>query len=130
MSTLDFCLAWVTSRRSKYSRRTSFIRGVMCLIRPPATTTTPGSACEAISAATSAVRERKELSYKKWAKRLTKYYSLIEKYFSPSLIVIGGGVSRKSDNFVPFIDIDTPIVPAKLRNEAGIIGAAYYASTK
>ena len=80
--------------------------------------------------ASSAVRERKELSYKKWAKRLTKYYSLIEKYFSPSLIVIGGGVSRKSDNFVPFIDIDTPIVPAKLRNEAGIIGAAYYASTK
>lgn len=69
-------------------------------------------------------------SYKKWAKRLTKYYSLIEKYFSPSLIVIGGGVSRKSDNFVPFIDIDMPIVPAKLRNEAGIIGAAYYASTK
>ena len=80
--------------------------------------------------ASSAVRERKELSYKKWAKRLTKYYRLIEKYFSPSLIVIGGGVSRKSDNFVPFIDIDTPIVPAKLRNEAGIIGAAYYASTK
>ena len=39
-------------------------------------------------------------------------------------------MSRKSDNFVPFIDIDTPIVPAKLRNEAGIIGAAYYARTK
>ena len=80
--------------------------------------------------ASSAIRENEELGYKKWAKRLTKYFSLIEKYFSPSLIVIGGGVSRKSDNFVPFIDIDTPIIPAKLRNEAGIIGAAYYASTK
>ena len=55
--------------------------------------------------ASSAIRENEELGYKKWAKRLTKYYSLIEKYFSPSLIVIGGGVSRKSDNFVPFIDI-------------------------
>ena len=80
--------------------------------------------------AASSIREKLDMGYKKWAKRLTKYYSLIEKYFSPSLIVIGGGVSRKSDNFVPFIDIDTPIVPAKLRNEAGIIGAAYYASTK
>ncbi len=56
------------------------------------------------------MRERKELSYKKWAKRLTKYYSLMEKYFNPDLIVIGGGVSRQSDKFVPFIDIKTPIV--------------------
>lgn len=80
--------------------------------------------------ASSGVREREELSYKKWAKRLTKYYGLMEKYFSPELFVVGGGVSKKSDSFLPLIDIDTPIVPAKLRNEAGIVGAAYYASTK
>ncbi|KAB7791462.1 polyphosphate--glucose phosphotransferase [Bifidobacterium leontopitheci] len=78
----------------------------------------------------SAVREKKDLGYKKWAKRLTRYYRLIEKYFSPSLIVVGGGVSRQSDKFLPYIDIETPMVPAKLRNEAGIIGAAYYATTK
>ncbi|RSX56379.1 polyphosphate--glucose phosphotransferase [Bifidobacterium samirii] len=80
--------------------------------------------------ASSGVREREELSYKKWAKRLTKYYGLMEKYFSPELFVVGGGVSRQSAKFLPHIDIKTPIVPAKLRNEAGIVGAAYYASTK
>lgn len=78
----------------------------------------------------SAVRERENLGYKKWAKRLTKYYGLMEKYFNPDLFVVGGGVSRQSDRFLPYIDINTPIVPAKLRNEAGIIGAAYYATTK
>ncbi len=80
--------------------------------------------------AASSVREREDLGYKKWAKRLTKYYSLMEKYFNPDLFVVGGGVSRHSDKFLPHIDIKTPIVPAKLRNEAGIVGAAYYASTK
>lgn len=80
--------------------------------------------------ASSAVREREGLGYKKWAKRLTKYYSLMEKYFSPELFVVGGGVSRMSEKFLPYIDIKTPIVPATLRNEAGIIGAAYYASTR
>ena len=80
--------------------------------------------------ASSGVREREELSYKKWAKRLTKYYGLMEKYFSPELFVVGGGVSRQSAKFLPYVDIKTPIVPAKLRNEAGIVGAAYYASTK
>ena len=68
--------------------------------------------------------------YKKWAKRLTKYYSLMEFYFDPQLFVVGGGVSRVSEKFLPYIDIKTPIVAAKLHNEAGIIGAAYYASTK
>lgn len=80
--------------------------------------------------AASSAREREELSYKKWAKRLTKYYGLMEKYFNPDLFVVGGGVSRHSDKFLPFVDIKTPIVPAKLRNEAGIVGAAYFASTK
>ena len=80
--------------------------------------------------ASSGVREREGLGYKKWAKRLTKYYSLMEFYFDPQLFVVGGGVSRVSEKFLPYIDIKTPIVAAKLHNEAGIIGAAYYASTK
>ena len=67
---------------------------------------------------------------KKWAKRLTKYYGLMEKYFNPDLFTVGGGVSRQSEKFLPYVDIKTPIVPAKLRNQAGIVGAAYYASTK
>ena len=80
--------------------------------------------------ASSAVRENEELGYKKWAKRLTKYYGLMEKYFNPDLFTVGGGVSRQSDKFLPYVDIKTPIVPATLRNQAGIVGAAYYASTK
>lgn len=80
--------------------------------------------------AASSVKDKEDLSYKQWAKRLTKYYGLLEKYFNPDLFVVGGGVSRDSEKFLPFVKIDTKIVPAKLRNEAGIIGAAYYATTK
>ncbi|KFF31310.1 polyphosphate--glucose phosphotransferase [Bifidobacterium bombi] len=80
--------------------------------------------------ASSGVRDKQSLGYKKWAKRLTKYYSLLELYFSPELFVVGGGVSRMSEKFLPYVDVQTPMVPATLRNEAGIIGAAYYATTK
>ncbi|RBP98387.1 polyphosphate glucokinase [Bifidobacterium aemilianum] len=80
--------------------------------------------------AASSIREAEGLGYKKWAKRLTKYYGMLEKYFNPDLFIVGGGVSRMSERFLPYIDIKTPIIPATLRNEAGIIGAAYYATTK
>lgn len=80
--------------------------------------------------AASSVREKLDMGYKKWAKRLTKYYGLMEKYFNPDLFVVGGGVSRVSEKFLPHIDIKTPIVVATLHNEAGIIGAAYYAMQK
>ncbi|MGL5826559.1 MAG: polyphosphate--glucose phosphotransferase [Nocardioides sp.] len=76
------------------------------------------------SQAASSVRTAEGMSYAEWALRLTKYYSTLEKLFSPDLIVVGGGVSRDSDEFLPLIDIETPIVPAKLRNTAGVVGAA------
>ena len=53
-----------------------------------------------------------------------------ENVVSIKVVGVGGGVSRVSEKFLPYIDIKTPIVAAKLHNEAGIIGAAYYASTK
>ncbi|MDZ8202352.1 ROK family protein [Microbacterium sp. SSW1-59] len=68
--------------------------------------------------------EREELSWKKWAGRLQWYYSHIEFLFSPDLFVVGGGVSKHADEFLPLLDIKTPIVPAVHRNNAGIIGAA------
>lgn len=80
--------------------------------------------------AASSIKDKLDLSYKRWAKRLTKYYGLLEKYFNPDLFVVGGGVSRQSEKFLPFIEVKTPMIPAKLRNEAGIIGAAYYATTQ
>lgn len=90
----------------------------------------PNGKGDAEKYAASSVRDRESMSYKKWAKRLTKYYGLMEKYFNPDLFVVGGGVSRVSEKFLPYIDIVTPIVPATLHNDAGIIGAAYYAATK
>ena len=78
--------------------------------------------------AASSVRTAEGLSYAEWAERLTIYYSTLEKLFSPDLIVVGGGVSKNADQFLPLVRISTPIVPATLRNTAGIVGAALYAS--
>ncbi|MCR2052017.1 ROK family protein [Actinomyces bowdenii] len=69
-----------------------------------------------------------DLSWKKWAKRLQRYYSHVEMLFSPDLFVVGGGVSRKHEKFLPLLELKTPIVPAQLLNTAGIVGAAYQAS--
>jgi len=82
---------------------------------------------DAESRAANSVREKKDLSWKAWAKALTRYYRAVEAVLSPDLFVIGGGVSKHSERFVPLIGVDTPIVPATLRNSAGIIGAALLA---
>lgn len=82
---------------------------------------------DAETRAASSVREREDLSWKEWAQRLQRYYSVIEALFSPDLIIVGGGISKKADKFLPLLDLRAPIVPAHLRNQAGIIGAAWYA---
>jgi polyphosphate glucokinase len=68
--------------------------------------------------------ERDELSWEAWAERLQWYYSHIEFLFSPDLFIVGGGVSKHADKFLPLLKLATPIVPAVHRNNAGIIGAA------
>ncbi len=74
--------------------------------------------------AANSIRERDDLSWQEWAGRLTVYYRTLERLFTPELFVVGGGVSQQSEEFLPLIEIDTEIVPATLRNRAGIIGAA------
>ena len=74
--------------------------------------------------AADSAREREELSWKKWARRLDRYLDRLVFYLSPEMIIIGGGVSRKHEKFLPLLTIDAPIEPAQLRNQAGIIGAA------
>ena len=74
--------------------------------------------------AAESVREKKNLSWKKWAHRVDAYLLLLHNYFWPDLFIIGGGVSKKWQKFLPRLTLATPVVPAKLRNEAGIIGAA------
>jgi polyphosphate glucokinase len=78
--------------------------------------------------AASSAREREDLSWEEWAARLTTYYRKLEDLFSPELFVVGGGVSKKADKFLPLIDIETEIIPAELLNAAGIVGAALYAT--
>lgn len=73
-------------------------------------------------------REDLSLGWKKWAKRVNTYLNYLERLFSPDLFIIGGGASKKSDKFFPLLKLDTPIVTAKLLNEAGIVGAALMAS--
>lgn len=84
--------------------------------------------CDAESRAAASAREREKLKWDEWAKRLQRYFSHIEMLFSPDLIVVGGGVSRKADKFLPLLKLTAPIIPATLRNQAGIVGAAYFAA--
>jgi polyphosphate glucokinase len=74
--------------------------------------------------ASDRAREVEELSWEKWAGRVQDYLRHVEMLLSPRLFIVGGGVSKKSDRWLPLIEIRTPIVPAVLLNNAGIIGAA------
>jgi polyphosphate glucokinase len=80
--------------------------------------------------ASDAVRKRKTLSWEEWAVRLHEVLARMEMLFWPDLIVLGGGVSKDWESFMPFIRLRSKIVPAKLLNQAGIIGAAIYAWDK
>jgi polyphosphate glucokinase len=71
-----------------------------------------------------AARQREDLSWKKYAKRLNKYLETMERLFWPNLFIIGGGISKESEKFLPYLTIETHVVPAQLLNEAGIVGAA------
>lgn len=80
--------------------------------------------------ASSGQKTLQDLSWKKWAKRLQRYYGHVEMLFSPDLFVVGGGVSKNHEKFMPLLKLKTPMVPAKLFNTAGIVGAAWYAASK
>jgi polyphosphate glucokinase len=79
---------------------------------------------DAESYAAYSAMERENLSWEEWAARLQWYYEYIQFLFSPDLIIVGGGVSKNADKFLPLLKIDTPIVAAVHRNNAGIVGAA------
>ena len=79
---------------------------------------------EAEHQASSAVKEDKDLSFKKWAKYVNRVLHEYEALFNPNLFIIGGGISRRFEKWGPHLTIKTEVVPAHLRNKAGIIGAA------
>lgn len=82
------------------------------------------------SRASARAREIHELSWKKYGKRLQRYFSHVEFLFSPDLFIIGGGISKNPEKFMPYFEdeIRTPMVMAQLRNNAGIVGAALWAA--
>src|SRR6478672_11009402 len=74
--------------------------------------------------ASDRIRDEKGLSWPDWATRVQDYIAHVERLISPDLIVLGGGVSKKADRFLPYVKVGTPVVPAVLQNNAGIVGAA------
>jgi polyphosphate glucokinase len=84
---------------------------------------------DAESGASDAAREREDLSWKKYAKRLNKYMLAMERLFWPDLFIVGGGISKKHEKFLPLLTLQTEVVPAQLQNEAGIVGAALFGRT-
>ena len=76
----------------------------------------------------SAARVRRGLSWKAWASDLDEHLQRIEDLMWPTLFIVGGGVSKNADKFIPRLTTRTPVVPASLRNDAGIVGAAVVAS--
>jgi polyphosphate glucokinase len=74
--------------------------------------------------ASAAAREREDLGYPHWAKRVDHYLDVLEVSVWPDLIIVGGGVSKKAEKWVPLLTTRTPVVPAELQNDAGIVGAA------
>lgn len=81
--------------------------------------------------ASNRVRTKKDLSWKKWAKRFQKYLDRIEFLFAPDTIILGGGISRphKVAEYWDYLSTDADLIPADLENEAGIIGAAAAAAS-
>jgi polyphosphate glucokinase len=74
--------------------------------------------------ASDRIREEEDLSWTDWAARLQDYLQVVEGLLAPDLIVLGGGVSKKADRYLPHVKVKTPVIPAVLQNNAGIVGAA------
>jgi len=79
---------------------------------------------EAEERASSAAKDRDELSFRKWAKRVNRVLAEYERLLNPGAFIVGGGISREHEKWVPLLEVEAPVFPAQLRNRAGIVGAA------
>ena len=83
---------------------------------------------EAEHRAASSVKEIRGWSYERWTREVTKVLVAVENAIWPDLIIVGGGISRKADKWVPLLGNRTPVLAAALQNSAGIVGAAMAAA--
>ena len=74
--------------------------------------------------ASDRARRRRAMSWKQWARRVDEYLRYVEDLLRPDLFILGGGVSKKHEKFLRHLTNATPVIPAQMRNEAGIVGAA------
>lgn len=74
----------------------------------------------------AAARKREDLSFEEWGARLHRYFAHLERLFTPDLFIVGGGISRRADEFLHFISVQAPVIPARLRQNSGIVGAALH----
>jgi polyphosphate glucokinase len=80
--------------------------------------------------AAASVRDEGDMPYPIWAKRVNAYMSHVERLFTPDLFVVGGGISKDADQWVPLLQLNTPVEAAQLQNDAGIVGAAIAAAER
>ncbi|WP_028279000.1 ROK family protein [Arthrobacter sp. H5] len=83
---------------------------------------------DAETQASAVARERLGLDWDEYSVRLQRYFSHVEFLFSPELFIVGGGISKRSEDFLPNLSLRTRIIPAELKNHAGIVGAALQAA--
>lgn len=74
--------------------------------------------------AAASVKDKHKMTYRKWAERVDAYMRHVERLFTPDLFLVGGGVSKDADQWLPYLSLHTPVKPAQLLNNAGIVGAA------
>lgn len=74
--------------------------------------------------ASNRARKQEKLDWPTWAGRFSEYLQLLERYLWPDLIILGGGVIKRHEEFIPLLDVKTKVIPAANLNNAGIVGAA------
>ena len=80
--------------------------------------------------ASDAARQRKDMSWEKWGEKFNEYLTRLELLFWPDMFVLGGGSSKMFHKFEPYLTVKAKVVPARLLNQAGIVGAALYAGMR
>ncbi|WP_434448055.1 polyphosphate--glucose phosphotransferase [Lentzea sp. E54] len=83
---------------------------------------------DAETRAAASVKEEKGLSWEEWTPRVTRYINVLEDLIWPDLVIAGGGVSKKAHKWLPLLEVRTEVVAAALKNDAGIVGAAWAAT--
>jgi polyphosphate glucokinase len=79
--------------------------------------------------AAASVKDEHDLSWEEWTHRVSKYLRTLEDLIWPDLVIVGGGVSKKAEKWLPLLEVRTEVIAAALKNDAGIVGAAAAAAT-